>query len=396
MESIFILGASRLQLAAIKEAKKRGLYVYVLDYDPEAVGIAYADQYLPVSTIDKEEVLKAAKMYKPDYITTSTSDMPVRTVSWVCEKLGYKSGISYEDSIAATDKTVMRRRLKECGVPIPTFKVIHNIDEFLVAVNDMPQQFVIKPADNAASRGVVFMDKNESHDWKEVYEYSHQFSRGGDILIEEFMTGPEVSAEAFTVKGQSRIITITDKMITEIPYFVEIGHTEPSRLTEEEQNDIRNVALAAIKAINIQDGPSHTEIKVTPQGAKIVEIAARLGGDFITSNLVPLSTGVNMTECSMESVLGAPVDWNIKYNKGAAIRFIQSDQGVFDHAEGIDKALAIDGIQEIEIYKNSGDNIKVLASSSDRVGHVIALGLDADDAAHKCDLALAEIKVVLK
>lgn len=100
--------------------------------------------------------------------------------------------------------------------------------------------------------------------------------------------------------------------------------------------------------------------------------------------------------CSMESVLGAPVDWNIKYNKGAAIRFIQSDQGVFDHAEGIDKALAIDGIQEIEIYKNSGDNIKVLASSSDRVGHVIALGLDADDAAHKCDLALAEIKVVLK
>lgn len=215
-------------------------------------------------------------------------------------------------------------------------------------------------------------------------------------MIEEFMTGPEVSVEAFTVKGQSRIITITDKMITEIPYFVEIGHTEPSRLTEEEQNDIRNVALAAIKAINIQDGPSHTEIKVTPQGAKIVEIAARLGGDFITSNLVPLSTGVNMTECSMESVLGAPVDWNIKYNKGAAIRFIQSDQGVFDHAEGIDKALAIDGIQEIEIYKNSGDNIKVLASSSDRVGHVIALGLDADDAAHKCDLALAEIKVVLK
>ena len=96
MKSIFILGASRLQVPAIKKAKERGLFVYAIDYDPNAVGIAFADKFLEISTIDKEAVYKAALEYKPDYIITSTSDMPVRTVSWVCEKLNMKTDISYQ------------------------------------------------------------------------------------------------------------------------------------------------------------------------------------------------------------------------------------------------------------------------------------------------------------
>ena len=78
MKKVFILGASMLQVPAIRKAKEKGLYVYVLDYDPEAVGIPYADEFLCISTIDREAVLKAAQQYRPDYIITSTSDMPKR------------------------------------------------------------------------------------------------------------------------------------------------------------------------------------------------------------------------------------------------------------------------------------------------------------------------------
>ena len=99
MKSIFILGASRLQVPAIIKAKEKGLYVYVLDYDPNAVGIHYADKFLEISTIDKEAVLQAAIEYNPDFIITSTSDMPVRTVSWVCEKLGKKTIITQSRSL---------------------------------------------------------------------------------------------------------------------------------------------------------------------------------------------------------------------------------------------------------------------------------------------------------
>ena len=86
--------------------------------------------------------------------------MPVRTVAWVCEKMGLPTDIAYEDAIAATDKAAMRRRMKECGVPVPEFHVIHSAAELKQAAENMPERFVIKPADNAASRGVCLVDNS--------------------------------------------------------------------------------------------------------------------------------------------------------------------------------------------------------------------------------------------
>ncbi len=396
MASIFILGGSRLQVPAIKKAKEKGLFVYVLDYDPEAVGIRYADRFLEISTIDKEAVLNAAKELNPDYIITSTSDLPVRTVSWVCEKLGKKTDISYEGAVCATDKIAMRKRMKERGVPIPDFYEINDPAGFLDVAERMPERFILKPADNAASRGVILIDKTKDPDMEEAYRYCTQYSRSGAALAEEFMEGPEVSVESFSVEGEPHIITITDKIVTEVPFFVELGHTEPSRLTNDQQLDIRRVAEAAIRAIGMQNGPTHTEIKVTPQGAKLVEIAARLGGDFITSRLVPLSTGVDMIDCSFASLLGNDVKYKSTKEKGSAIRFIQGEKGELASVEGVETAKGMKGVEEIEIYKKSGEIIKRPENSSDRIGHIIASGKDASEAAANAENALEVVKVVVR
>lgn len=396
MKSIFILGASRLQLPAIKKAKEKGMYVYVLDYDAKAVGIPYADKFLEISTIDKEAVLRAALEYKPDFIITSTSDMPVRTVSWVCEKLGKKTDISYSGALCATDKVAMRKRMKEAGVPIPEFHEIKSLQEFLSTAAIMPDRFILKPADNAASRGVILVDKNERTDLPELYKYCTQYSRSGEALVEEFMEGPEVSVESISIEGEPHIITITDKMVTELPFFVELGHTEPSRLTSAQQEDIRKVASAAIRAIGMENGPTHTEIKVTSTGTKLVEIAARLGGDFITSRLVPLSTGVDMIECSFSMLLGEEVPYKNIFERGSAIRFIQGNKGIITSFEGVEEAKKMPGVQEVELYKNIGDNIRKPENSSDRVGHVIAIGNNADEAADNAEKALAKIVVNVK
>ncbi len=393
MKSIFILGGSRLQVPAIKKAKEKGLYVYVLDYDPKAVGIQYADKFLEISTIDKEAVYEAALEYNPDFIITSTSDMPVRTVSWVNEKLGKPSDISYSGAICATDKVAMRNRMRECRVPIPEYHVVRNLQEFLVAAKAMPDRFILKPADNAASRGVVLVDKSKNPNMEEIYAYTTQYSRSGGALVEEFMTGPEVSVESYTINGEPHIITITDKMVSELPFFVELGHTEPSRLTPEQQEDIRKVANAAIRAIGMQNGPNHTEIKVTPTGAKLVEIAARLGGDFITSKLVPLSTGVDMIECSFATLLEEEVQYKNTLACGSAIRFIKGEKGILSSIDGVEEALQMKGIREVELYMKPGDHIKGPENSSDRVGHIIAIGKDADEAARYAEMALAAIHI---
>lgn len=135
------------------------MYVYALDYDSNAVGISLADKFLEISTIDKEAVYKAALEYEPDYIITSTSDMPVRTVVWVNEKLGKATDISYDGAICATNKVAMRKLMKEKGVPIPSFYEIRSYEEFLNVIPKMEDMFILKPADNAASRGVILVNK---------------------------------------------------------------------------------------------------------------------------------------------------------------------------------------------------------------------------------------------
>ena len=136
-KKMMILGASALQVPAIKKAKEMGYEVISVDYDPEAVGFALADVKLVVSTLDQEEVLRQARIYNPDIIITSTSDGPVRTAAYVNEKMGKQPDLSYEDSLCATIKSHMRDRLKECNVPIPQFYAVNNEKEFAQAVTEI-------------------------------------------------------------------------------------------------------------------------------------------------------------------------------------------------------------------------------------------------------------------
>ena len=162
------------------------------------------------------------------------------------------------------------------------------------------------------------------------------------------------------------------------------------------QEEVCKVAEAAIKAIGMQNGPTHTEIKITSSGAKLVEIAARLGGDYITSKLVPLSVGVDMIGCSFASLLGENVQFQAVSDRGAAIRFIQGKEGILKAVEGIEEVKEMLGVQEVDIYLKPGDVINTLKSSGDRVGHVIATGKDAYEAAHNSEAALEKIRVCVE
>lgn len=393
---MMILGASELQVPAIRKAKEMGYQIILVDYNEKAVGFDLADVKLVVSTLDQEEVYRQALIYQPDVVITSTSDGPVRTAAYVNEKLGKKPDLSYEDSLCATIKSHMRRRLEENHVPIPAYYVVHEYEEFRTAVETLQGGCIVKPADNAGSRGVVALNDGRTRceeELRRTYEYSKENSRNGIVMVEEYMTGPEVSVEAMTVEGQTTILTITDKYITPPPYFVEIAHSEPSCLDEETQERIRQVARQAIGAIRLQNGPSHTEIKVTEQGPKIVELAARLGGDYITSRLVPLSTGVDMVGASVLLATGGEVDLECTRHRGSAIHFIQGKEGVIKQIV-IDPALSqMEGVEEVTVYKKVGDRVHSTRSSNDRLGHIITVGRTAKEAMETGRRAMELVRV---
>ena len=387
-KKMMILGASALQVPAIEKAKELGYQIILVDYDENAVGFPLADVKLVISTLDQEEVYRQALIYEPDVILTSTSDGPVRTASYVNERLGKKPDLSYEDSLCATVKSHMRDRLREQQVPIPEYYAAKDYQEFKQAVDRLHGYCIIKPADNAGSRGVVLLDEKQQEeiDLEQIYEYSKSNSRNGVVMVEEFMAGPEVSVEAMTVEGETTIITITDKLITPPPYFVEIGHSEPSRLSQEIQEEIKKITFQAVRAIRLENGPSHTEVKIT----------ARLGGDFITSRLVPLSTGVDMVGNSVLLAAGEKPDLTIKYEKGSAIRFIQGREGIISKIHIDKKIYDLKGLEEVKLYKGEGDYLSGTKSSNDRVGHVITRGDYAEEAIMIAEQALQFIEIKIK
>lgn len=396
-KKLMILGASILQLPAIEKAKEMGLDVLVVDMNPDAVGFNVPGiEKEIISTIDIKAVISAAKRHRIDGIMTLATDMPMRTVAAVAKEMNL-IGIDEETALKATNKAEMRKALQLNNVPIPKFYVVSNKDEYKEVVKQFNIPFIVKPADSSGSRGIFEVKDIHNDDLIiEAYDYCHPFSKVGDVVVEEYMEGPEVSVETLTVNGECHVIQITDKLTTGAPHYVEMGHSQPTMLSNEIAEQISKVAKAANKAIGIKNGPSHTEIIVTKEGPKIVELGARLGGDNITTHLVPLSTGVNMVECCIKIALGEIPDIKKKWNKGSAIRYFEQHAGVIDSIEGVDKAEEIDGVQQISIVHGVGEEVTEINSSGERMGFVIAQDVDVDAAIKDCLAALTKINVIIK
>lgn len=395
MKKIMILGASILQLPAIEKAKEMGLEVIAVDMNPAAVGFRIDGVVKEViSTIDTPAILEAAKRYQIDGIMTLASDMPMQSVAVVSHEMGLV-GISEDTALKATNKAFMRDALKKANVPVPLYYRVKGKDAFVDAVQKVKNagyKCIVKPADNSGSRGVDLLENDADLD--KAYEYTVQYSRGGEIVVEEFMEGPEVSVETLAVDGDVNVIQITDKLTTGAPYFVEMGHSQPSQLSENLRKRVAEVAIAANKAIGIENGPSHTEIKITKDGPKIVELGARLGGDCITTHLVPLSTGVNMVESSICIALGEEPDLKPKWNKGSAIRYFKTESGIIKKIIGVEKAEKIPGVKQISIVHGVGETIGEIKSSVDRVGFVITQAQNAQKAVEIAEKGNSTISVI--
>ncbi len=393
MKKVLIIGASILQLPAIQKAKELGYHVAVADYNPNAIGIPYADEYFNVSTIDIDGVVKVAQDFKPDGIMTLATDMPMRAVARACEACGLPS-ISYETAVKATDKGEMIKVFEAYDVEHPWYFIATDKVVFDGLIDRIMYPCIMKPTDNSGSRGVVLC-----HDVEELnreYEYTRAESRGGAIIIEEYLQGPEFSIEVMVVDGEPHVLQITDKLTTGAPHFVEMGHSQPTRQPENVQKQIRDLAVRACKAVGISNGPAHVEMILTASGPKMVELGARMGGDCITTHLVPLSTGIDMVGSTIKLACGEKIDIEPKIHKGSAIRYFKTRCGVIKSITGIEEAKRIAGVKEISIVHQIGETVGEIGSSADRVGFVIAQATTAEEAVSICEHAKGMISIEME
>lgn len=390
MKKLMIVGASVLQLPAILKAKEMGLHVAVVDFNPQAIGVPYADECYNASTMDEDAVLAAAESYKPDGIMTLATDMPMRGVAKTSDKLHLHS-INYETAVKATDKYDMIKAFKEHNVPSPWFFVVDNLEELKANETNVTFPCIIKPTDNAGSHGVAKVFSFQ--ELIDNYEYAHSCSRHGKVIVEEYLNGPEVSVEVMVVNGKVNILQITDKITTGAPHFVEMGHTQPSRLPSDTQRQIRRVAEAACKSVGLDKGPAHVEMKVTSRGPVMIELGARMGGDNITTHLVPLSTGIDMVGSTIKVALGEEPVITPTLHYGSAIRYFEVPFGTIRAIKGVEDAKKIPGVKQITFTKEVGEESTPIQCSNDRIGFVIAQGETAEDAIAACEKAMKQIRI---
>ena len=298
MKKLAIIGASYLQLPLALKAKEMGLETHCFAWEEGAVCKSVVDFFYPISIQEKEQILEICETVDIDGIVSIASDVAVPTVNFVSSRMGL-TGNLFADSLVCTDKYKMRKRFAEFGVSSPKFVVS---DEGF-SVDDLNFPVIVKPTDRSGSRGVKKIVNKDDLQVAVARAKNESFS--GKAIIEEYISGAEVSVESISWYGEHYILTITDKVTTGAPCFVELEHHQPSTLSDEIQQKIKIETFKALNALNIQFGASHSEFKITNNSNVFaIEVGARMGGDFIGSNLVQLSTGFDFVKAVIDVALG--------------------------------------------------------------------------------------------
>ena len=395
-QTIMIIGAGRLQVPAIKKAKEMGLYTVATDYNRSAPGLALADDRLIISTRDIDGSVRETRRYhrevhKIDGVMTVGTDASM-TVAAVANALGLP-GIRFINAEAASNKLKMRSRFVEHGVPCPALGECWTVEDALAhfkRLNRVP--VVLKPSDNMGARGVSRADTED--DIRRAFAFAKEATPSGEVIIEEFMEGPELSIDALVYDGQIHITGVADRLIAMPPYFVETGHIMPSALPADQIADAIDVMSRGIRALGLSLGAAKGDIKVTPAGARVGEIAARLSGGFMSAYTYPYSSGVDLIGNAIRIALGkAPHSLEEKTHRVAIESAIIPKPGRILAIEGLDTALALPGVRHIFMNVDIGDIVVTPRSNVEKAGHVIAVAETRAEAIELAARALAAIRI---
>ncbi|MFJ4498768.1 ATP-grasp domain-containing protein [Streptomyces sp. NPDC088864] len=357
-------------------------------YDPEAAR-RWCAEVIDVDLGDQQAVLEAGRALQgrlPVARFFSPAELGLVTAARLNEEFSL-GGNSLRSVTLLKDKSAMRRHLEGTGLSPVRFAVVRGADELAGFLTGIGGPGIVKPLDYGGSRDVHKVEGpgRAAEVWARVE------AAGRDrMLVEEFLTGHEVSVEGFSADGRHTVVAVTDKLLG--TGFVEAGHSVPARVDERTREEIAELTVRLLDAVGLVEGPSHTEIMITPDGLRIIESHNRAGGDNIPE-LVRLAYGVDLVRAAVAVPLGIE-PWKEEVPApigGAAIRFLTAEPGVVDEVQ-----LPADGLEGVTlgVKAKPGMVIPPVTWSADRVcGEVIAVGRDAEEAVARAEAAAARIQI---
>lgn len=416
MKKVLIFGVGELQRSIILRAKRMGLYTVGIDPCADAACRDDVDAFEVVGGQDYEAHCAVVEKYGIDAIVTAATDKPLVMMARIAEKYGFPF-YSVETAQWSTDKFQMKERFELGGVPHAkgvllraedlkgslSSKSTENSsdyfsDRFLINFEDdrttqeLHFPVIVKPRDNSGSRGVKLC--RSKGELEASMNEALEVSKLDTVLVEEFIDGPEYSIEGLHHDGKSEVIQFTEKKTTEFPYNVELGHIQPANISDENKQQIREIIAKIGKALNFENCPSHSELKINDRGIFVIETSPRLGGDYITSTLTPLSTGVNLEDELLKISLGVTVNPVPKAVQYSGVRFFSFEEGsVIKHIPNSEFVKTWPHVVDFSFNLQKGEKVHQITSSLNRYGQLILVAGNRgsiDDAFDKYEKAIKE------
>lgn len=394
---LLVLAAGILQVPIIKRAHEMGYYVIAADGDPEACGLQYADKSIVANITSEEDMLRVACEEHIDGVIHPCSEVSMNVMGRINDELGL-SGISKEQAIRATNKHFMREAFEKGGAPSPKSILTESAeDAWNHQQNDFGTDAILKPSRNSGSRGIAKVTHDIiKEEFFKLYNIALEESRDKSVLIEQFIEGPEFSIEIIVWNGRVNVLAITDKKTTGAPHFVELGHNQPSCRTAEEVEVLKAAAIAGVKALGVNNCACHAEAKLQGGKAYLMEIGARMGGDFISTVLTRLSTGIDMVAAAIDCALNIEPDLTPKTEpQGVCVRYFCPKPGKLISISNTE-VLEDSRVYDWEIYHKVGDIIPEVTSSLSRSGHVIVTENTSQNAVALAETLISEVKFETK
>jgi biotin carboxylase len=258
----------------------------------------------------------------------------------------------------------------------------------------------LKPVDLCAGMYVrLVRDESELEDGLRALDTvptnARQQPRRTRYLLEEYMTGEEVSVETATDHGQTSVIGITDKTLGGFPAFIEVGHMFPARLERRDALATQDLVRQALTAVELDHGVAHTEVKLTPRGPRIVEINARLGGNYIP-DLVRKVTSVDIPQVMVQLALGEHPDLTPRTTgvRSAAVRFLLTPEpGQLVRVDGTEALASDPNIVDWEFKAHPGQVVRRPVDNSDYLGRVMVVDRTGHNARQRAEAVAALVKL---
>jgi argininosuccinate lyase len=296
-------------------------------------------------------------------------------------------------------KDLTRAALSDAGVPGPRFELARGWSATAKAAADLGYPLVVKPVDLCG--GMHVRKVTDETQLREAFLALEAFPvnarnqpRVPTVLLEELLTGPEVSVETVTSAGVTHVVGVTDKSLAGEPWFVESGHMFPADLSDADRDAAVDTAVAAVEALGLDSAVAHTEVKLTADGPRLIEVNPRPAGNQITE-LVRRVTGIDLPAVFAQLAVGEepalrPASTGVR---SAAISFLLPPRaGLVAGIDGADGLSREPGVVNWAV-KPAGHRAGDPTSNNTYLGHVVATDVDGPGARARAERAVAGLTV---